>query len=278
MNQIIIDQIIILTIIVAIGYIAARVKVLSENANHSLSDIIFNVTLPFLVFSSVASIKINQELIGNALLVFFFSFVVLFLLYGTSLVAAQWIKLDAEKKVVHSMHTMFGNTIFLGYPLIKSLYGEEGLFYAIIFQLSADIIMWTFGIFLLSGKVEKNLLSHLKTLINPNTVAFAAGLTFMSIGIEIPYVIESSLSALGNTTIPLSMLFIGGMLAVINIKGVFSHRWVFVLSLNKLIISPMLILLLLYYLNKFLQFQMCSLAISVLVMQAATPAMAVKQA
>jgi malate permease and related proteins len=274
MNLIIINQIIILGIIVLVGVIAARAKILTEEINQSLSKVVFNITLPFLVFISVSSIKINPELISNSILVFIFAFIVIFFLYGTALISAKIFKLDDGAKVVHAMHTMFGNTIFLGYPLIKSLYGEEGLLYAIIYQLGSDIIMWTFGIYLLNGKKEKNIWVNLKTLINPNTIAFACGLIFMGFGIQIPYIINTSLGSLGQTTVPLSMIFIGGMLAKINIKGVFSHGYVFGMSVNKMIISPILIFLLLFVLNKYMQFKISFIALSVIVMQVATPAMA----
>lgn len=273
MNQIIVQQIIILGVLVCTGAVAMHLKLLTEETNQKLSDIIFSVTLPFLVFTSVASIKISPALMSNALLVFFCGFAVIFSLYGMSLVSAFLLKLDKENQVVHSLHTMFGNTIFLGYPLIKGLYGEEGLFYAIIFQLASDIVMWTFGIFLLTGKKEASLVSHLKSLINPNTIAFAAGLVMMALSVELPYVLYVSLSSLGQTTVPLSMVFVGGMLAGINIRKTFSHRYVFGLSFNKMLIAPVFMLVMLYFFNKLIHFSMTRLAISVIVMQVATPAM-----
>ena len=97
---------------------------------------------------------------------------------------------------------------------------------------------------------------------------------FLGFGIQIPYILNTSLGSLGQTTIPLSMIFIGGMLARLNIKGVFSHGYVFGMSANRMLISPVLIFILLFMLNKYMQFKISFIALSVVVMQVAMPAMA----
>ncbi len=274
MNTIIINQIIILSILVIVGVIAAKVKLLTENVNHSLSEIIFYITLPLLIFTSIASVKISNEIVNNCILVFIFTSIAIFFLYATALLTSLIFKFNYPTSVVHKVHTMFGNTIFLGFPLMKMLYGEEGLLYATVYQLSSDAIMWTFGVYIMNPKKGKGILESLKPLINPNTIAFVLGFTFMALNIQLPYILNNSLGNLGHTTIPLSMLYIGGMISLISIKGILKHNYIFIMTINKMIISPVVIFIILFFLNRYLQFKLSFIALSVIILQVATPAMA----
>ncbi len=274
MNLIIINQILILAILVLVGVAAARMKMLTPEVNSSVSKLVFNITLPVFILISISSLKMSPEIVSNSIMVFIFTFVGIFTLYAMALLSARYFKLDDAAKTVHVVHTMFGNTIFLGYPLMKSLYGEEGLLYAIIFQLASDTIMWTFGVYLLNTKESTSKWKNLKPLVNPCTIAFAIGFLLMSFKIQLPYFITSSMGSLGNTTIPLSMLYIGGMLAFINFKDILKHPYVFGMSINKMLLSPALIFMLFFFINKYMQFKISFTALSVIIMQIATPGMA----
>jgi len=83
------------------------------------------------------------------------------------------------------------------------------------------------------------------------------------------------LSGLGQTTSYLSMLYIGGMLAQTDIRGVLRRRQVYILSLNKMIISPVLLILFFKVLLNVFSMNIDPIAFSVVVLQAGTPCMAI---
>ena len=90
-------------------------------------------------------------------------------------VSSRIAKLPPKSGSVHIVHTMFGNIVYLGFPLINVLFpGGEGLFYAMLFHLASSLIMWTAGINILQNN-SKSWLSGLKNLLNPNTFAFLIG-------------------------------------------------------------------------------------------------------
>ena len=276
MNTIIITQILILGILVIIGVVAAHLKILTKEVNQSVSQVVFYITLPLLLFSSISSIQMKTEIITNSVMVFVFTFAALFMLYWLARLSAFLFELKDETRTIHIVHTLFGNTIFLGFPLIKAVYGEEGLLYAMVYQLASDIVMWTIGVSMMQNQKQgrSGMLENLKALINPCTIAFLIGFVVMILGIHIPYVISNPLSNMGQTTIPLSMLYIGGMLAFIDIKGMLSHSYVFAMSINKMLISPIIIFLIMYFLNRIIQFQISFIALSVIILQVAMPGMA----
>jgi malate permease and related proteins len=115
----------------------------------------------------------------------------------------------------------------------------------------------------------------MKNLVNPNTIAFGAGMVIMITGLNIPAVIDIPIRGIGDTTNYLSMLYIGGMLAQTDIKGVFTRKKVFVLSVNKMIISPILLILIFRALLKLLSINMDPVAFFVVILQCGTPCMTV---
>ena len=132
--------------------------------------------------------------------------------------------------------------------------------------------MWTFGIMMFNKNAgRKELIRH---LVNPNTISFGLGILAMSIGFKLPYVFDKALSGLGHTTIFLSMLYIGSILAGSSLKELVRYKYAYVLSLNKMVVVPFLFILLIQLINRILGISLSEEAKTVLIMQAATPCMA----
>lgn len=94
-------------------------------------------------------------------------------------------------------------------------------------------------------------------------------------GFKLPVVLDVPLSGLGQTTHYLSMLYIGGMLAQTNIKGVFGMKRVYLLSINKMVVSPAILIILFSLILRLFSLEMDSVAFSVVILQSGTPCMAI---
>jgi predicted permease len=271
--KIIIEQILILGIIGLIGFIAFKLKAISKENNAGLVKVIIKITLPLLIFTTFAGTKLNSEIISNFPYLFIaaiFSVSVLFLL---SRMSAKILKLDKENTALHNTHTMFGNVVFLGFPLLNAIYpGGEGLIYATVFQLGHDGLMWTWGIFILNNGSKTKSTKNWKHLINPTTISFILGIIFLLVKIKIPELIFKPLSSIGHTTIYLSMIYVGGILAQVNAKSLISNLRSYILSFNKLILGPGILLLTFFILIK-LGVNIPEKAIVSSVLQAAMPCM-----
>lgn len=271
--QIIIEQILILAIISIIGLIAFKLKAISKDNCNGLVKVILKITLPVLIFTTFAKTELDSEMIASFPFVFGAAFFCVPILYLLSKISAKAQKLDKENTALHNVHTMFGNAVFLGFPLLNALFpGGEGLIYASIFQLAHDGLMWTWGIFILNNGSEQKSSKTWKHLINPTTVAFIIGILFMLLKIKIPFVILEPLNGLGHTTIYLSMIYIGAVLANIKVKPLITNIRSYILSFNKLILGP-LILMLIYYLLTKAGINIPKTAITCAILQSAMPCM-----
>lgn len=82
-----------------------------------------------------------------------------------------------------------------------------------------------------------------------------------------------SLSGLGDSTIYLSMLYVGSMMFYSSLKGFLNSKEVYLFTVNKLVIIPALILLIFSGVISFFPTRIDVLVISVLVIMASMPAM-----
>jgi len=268
-------QVFILIILGLIGVIASKTGLINEPVKQGLSGIIFNITLPLLILNSLSDMELTGEVLFNSLLVILFSFLALALLYLTGTISSRIMSLNRRATSIHVVHTMFGNIVFLGFPLIHVLFGNKGLLFAMLFHLCSNTMQWTFGVYLLAAEQKQNILAGLKKLINPNTIAFFLGLILMSLNWSIPVVFKKSLGGLGNTSLYLSMLYIGAVLSEITIQSLIWKFRVLILSINKLVLSPVLILLIISAILNITGWEMDTIALSVIIMQSAMPCMVI---
>ena len=273
--EVIVNQIIILAFLAIIGFIATKLKVINEEVKNSIAKIVFNITLPLLILTSVSSINITKQILTNGAFVFVFSILGIVLLLLTGKLSARLLKFESSKKNIHILHTSFGNVAFLGYPLFTALFPTgEGLLYAIIFHFSQDVIMWSYGIFIFNSSKGLSFKSNLAHLINPNTISFILGSIMLLFGIKIPELVYNPLHGLGHTTIYLAMLYIGAMLAQNTMINAFKNKSIYLLGFNKLIFIPMVLLMIINVVITIFNFNIGDIAKTVVIMQTGMPCMA----
>ncbi len=273
---IIVNQILILGILVCIGVFATKTGIINENLKEGISLLVFKITLPLMIFTNFTELEITPALLKNGALVILFAYFSLFLLFLAGKLSTRVMKLDRRTGDIHTLHTVFGNHVFLGFPLINALFpGGEGLFYATLFFIVSSSLLWTAGIYIMNRSNNSGIVDNLKHLVNPTTIAFFIGLIFMLFEISLPGVLDSPLTGLGDTTNYLSMLYIGAMLAHMNIKGIISRTSVFVLSINKLLIVPFILIISINFIVSVFSLELGEIARSVVVLQSAMPCMAI---
>jgi malate permease and related proteins len=268
-TEIIIKQLLVFGILIAIGSLAFWRKVITEEIKNNLARIIIDVTLPFLIFSTLANMNADATLLRNGLFVFLLAYVNLLVFWLIGKFSSKILKLDNAQETVHTLHTMLGNTVFLGFPLLDAIFPNGlGIFYGAVYQLASNSITFTYGVSRLSAGIHK---SGWRSLINFNTIALGLGGFFLALGIKLPSLVMTSFGFLGNCTSPLSMVYIGAMLASMNIKSSLFQRSVFVLSFNRLLLAPLLMALIFAVSMFVFGFKMSKEAYFVLILQAAMP-------
>jgi malate permease and related proteins len=273
-TKIVITQIFILAVVVLIGTIAAKFKVFTSDSKDVLSKVIFNISLPLMLFTNFFMLDATPRLIANSLTVLLLSGFVIFFLLLVGWISTRVFRLQGTEAAVFKAHSMFGNTIFLGFPLITALYGVEGLLYASMFQLVSTVIMWTAGVIILSSGNGTSWKKSLLKVLNPNTIATVTGLIFFLLSIRLPDIILKPMTELGSANTWLSMLYIGAMLAFSDVGGLLKKKSLYLVSFNRLIFVPALLISIFYLTGALTGLAPEKLVTSVIILEASMPCMA----
>jgi len=272
--EIILNQILILGVLILVGVAGSLFKVLTENARDILAKIIFNITLPLMLLTNFSKMDITPRLLVNSFSMVGLTFAVMMFMLLMGWLGTLLLRLSRREAAIFKTHSVFGNTIYLGYPVVYALFGDEGLLYASMLQLVSTILMWTAGVVMLSSgngiPVGKSMLK----VFNINTYAIVLGLIMFLTGLKLPEFLMKSLGGLGDTNTYLSMIYIGAMLYHGNIKGLFGRGVVYFLTFNKLLLIPVLLLGVFIILPPLTGYQPDKLVLSVLLVETSMPCMA----
>lgn len=261
--SVIVNGVISLFLIILVGVYAAKKRIITKEINKGLTNILLKITLPCLVVSSFI-FDLSDELKDNIIRCFIYSPLVLIISIVISYILL--IPIKGEKKIIIQFANVFSNCGFIGFPIVFSIYGNEGVIYASIFNLFFTAFLWTYGVILFNGKMKREDIK--KVLLNPAIVAVFIGLIIMIFGFDIPSVLSSTLDLVGNMTSPLSMIIVGVILGNAKIISYLKYKTIYYSAFLKLIIMPCILILI----SKLLKDT--SLVIKTLIIVTAMPAAA----
>lgn len=242
------NSVIALLIIILIGVYSSRKKIITEELNKGLTDILIKIALPFMIISSFM-FKYDDTIKYNVLKTFYYSLGAYIIMAAASYILLLPVK-NSKKTVLHFAN-IFVNTGYVGFPVLNSIFGSEGVIYGSIFNMFFVIFVWTYGVILYKGNLEKGYIKReiINLLFNPSIIAVVVGIVIMVFNIEITGALLLSIKSIGNITGAISMLIIGVILSNVKIKQHIKDWIVYYGIAIKLIIIPVIIYLISLLLN-----------------------------
>lgn len=137
----------------------------------------------------------------------------------------------------------FANSGFIGIPLVKAVLGNEAVFHLSAFLVAMNIIIWTYGIYMITG--DKKYMTLKKAIFNPGTIGTLLGLLLFISPVKLSPVLYNGVTALGNINTPLAMIILGGYIVKSNVSTMIVSKRLYLLSFFRLIVLPLLTLLVL---------------------------------
>lgn len=234
------NSVVSLFIIILVGVYGSKKKIITAELNKGLTDILIKIALPFMIISSFM-FTYDDTIKSNVLKTFYLSIGAYAVMAVVSYILLIPVKKD--KKTVLHFANVFVNTGYVGFPVLNSIFGSEGVIYGSIFNIFFVIFVWTYGIMLYKGKLEKGYLKNeiINLLLNPSIIAVAVGIIIMIFDIEIKGALLSSIKSIGNITGPLSMFIIGVILSNVKLKKHLKDWTVYYGIIIKLLIIPIII-------------------------------------
>ena len=261
--------------IIVLGYILQVKGWFGDAFGSNLSRLIMNVALPASIFVSVMKYLTLDKLISlsGGLL---YTFVAFILGYIVAYIAVVVFKVRPGRRGTMINTFVNANTIFIGLPLNVALFGDQALPYFLIYYITNTISTWTLGVYLMtsdskSGQSKETSKFDWKKLLPAPLVGFLVALLFLIFRISIPDFATNTLTYVGNIVTPLSLIYIGIVLAKAGLKTITFDKDTIVTLVGRFILAPLIMLLVL----KFFAPNMETVEFKTFMIQSATPALAV---
>ncbi len=243
MQNVLIEQVSILFLLMLVGFIARKKDLLNPELDAGITEILLNITVPCMIVSSF-HLKFSTEILHNAITLFAAAVVA----HGLSALVAFLISLkspQSDRKVLQ-FAIIFSNTGFMGLPVLGSLFGPMGVFYGSIYVVVFNILVWSLGVWIFTGKEGVRVR---KVLTNPAIIAVFIGFLIFLLSVPLPVPLFKTLDMIGSMTTPLSMIIIGSMLTELKLKELLTGWSIYYGAVFRLFIMPFFVAILLHYLG-----------------------------
>ena len=243
------QQVAVLFVLMGFGAAMRKAGFFKENAIDGIVNVLILVVTPCLivdVFQRPFEPSMLKGL-GLAFLIAVLAHVVLILLAKAAVQHR-----DENIRRPLRLAAVFSNAGFMGIPLEQAVLGDVGVFYGIVYVVVFNLFMWSWGLKTMEkgeGRKEKGGSGKglsLKTVVNPGTVGLALGAPFFFLSVKLPTVISMPLHHMANLNTPLAMIVIGYALAGAEFGKVLRTGSVYVATLVRLVICPLLVIAALY--------------------------------
>lgn len=243
-----------LFLILCLGFALARMELLDLHTKQKLTKILLSVTTPLMMvdafYDRMQMLDTQQsESTVSVGLLFLYAFGFYFLMILLSLLLTAVIHPPASDRRLYLFMTIFGNVGFMGFPVVQSVYGTEGLFYAAIVNSVFNIFVYTFGVVLMGGteqadgdslKKRVEQIKWKKLLLTPAVIGTAVGIIIFVFRIPLPAIIADTCGTLGDLTSPLAMLVVGANLSGMKFKDVLTNMRMNIYVLLRQIVLPLI--------------------------------------
>lgn len=242
MSLIVIKKIIEMFIILLVGALIYKVKIIDDVSTKHLSNVLLMLVSPLLIVQSY-QIDFNKELLYGllwALLASFLTFLFMiivseFLFHG-----------DRNRSSVEKIAVSYSNSGFIGIPLISGVLGDKGVFYMTAYITVFNVLLWTHGVLLMGD--SEGLKGAWKNFLSPAIIAVMVGIILFLFQFRLPQFIENPLEMIASMNTPLGMIVAGANLAQGNILKSLKNKRFYYLSFIKLIVYPLAGLVILWLL------------------------------
>ena len=268
-------QMFVLFSLIFIGFFLAKIKVMPSDASLVLSRLENNLLLPALVLSTFIN-NFTVQKIGEYWRLLLISSVVGIVMVFAAIFVAKCCSKDKFVQNIYTYGLSFSNFGFMGNAVVLAVFGDEILTSYLIFTLPlwTLIYLWAVPTLLIPVEGEKQTLAtRLKSFANPMFGAMVLGMIIGLLGVNVPGPFSALLKSAGDCMSPIAMLLTGITVANMDFKKVMSMKSIYVVSIVRLIVFPLIFIGLLFVvpLNTFIPADMLKTTLVCIVVSLAMP-------
>ena len=202
-------------LLVALGWFARRVGLLTSEFMVPANRLVFYIGIPAMLFVSLAKASLKASIQAQMVL---YTMAALVLGCLTAWLAAHRMRITGATAGSFVQSAFHGNFGYIGFAVVFFYLGEAGLVRASFLAGFLMILQNTLAVLILQfyappeGGGRHGGRTFLKIAGNPVICAALAGMAYSFSGLPMPQVAERSLKILAGMALPLALLIIGGSL------------------------------------------------------------------
>lgn len=244
MFLIIVNQILKMLLLMLLGYACYRLKLIDQQGNKSLANLLLMVVNPVLAIMALQT-DYSPHIVKGLLTAY--------LLGAVTQLAAILItpllvkKTGNENYSIERFSCVYANCGFMGIPLVQSILGNEGVLYITAYMTVFNLLSWTHGVALMTGKTSRRDLK--KGLLSPMIIASVIGLVLFFTRVRFPAVIADTMNYVSGLNTPLAMMIAGISVAQADVRQTLRNKRIYLIAFMKLLAMPVIALCLLILLR-----------------------------
>ena len=230
---------------ILVGFVSGRFRLFSDRAQADFTTFVLKVSLPCTIISSMVR-EFDSTLLIDSVIIFFIGMI----FFGGGMIimtkVAPLMHVRPGRQKVWGVLCAISNTGFMGFPLVKAVYGDSGLFLAAMMNTGFNIVVWSIGVKLIASENDSEGTTNWRKILMTNmNYAVVLGLILFIGQIQIPDTIMTIVNYFGNITTPMSMFLIGLGLAQGKVTDAFRDKDVLSSTFMRLIVVPLVSLVIL---------------------------------
>ena len=241
-----INTVITMTLLIGIGFFSAKIGVITEAASKNYSSLIVTICQAFLMVTSL----ITSTAVGYTFDTLFQGLIIVAIsaaIHAFCIIVSQIVTIgikNVDEKQMTRYCMVFSNNAFTGFPILNAVFGAKGVFWATFYCVFFNILVWTWGIFVLS-RANKSIKMCLKnTVFNIGTISVAIGLVLYIAYIvfpnfRLPESVTGAMTYMSGLCTPITMLICGASISRMKPKQLLLNPKIYFLCAVKLIAIPL---------------------------------------
>jgi malonate transporter and related proteins len=226
--------------LIAIGYLGRRSGLISERMGDGLSEFVFTLSVPCLIFGTLVRAEIPAVQPWGYWISYFVGVAVVWII--ATVIGQRFFGLKGVSSVVAGFSAGQANTVFVGVPMILKAYGSEGavpLFLLIAVHLPVTMTLATI---LAEGRQASPFVILRRLATHPIVVGILAGSACRPLAPYLPGWSLQIVELLGGAAVPCALVSMGIALRRYGLQ--MGWKLPTLLSGLKLVIHPLVVLLL----------------------------------
>ena len=228
-TQILLQQTIIMFALMLLGLLLSRRGMITEQGSRDLSNVLLYAVIPCVILRSYMSEFSTEKLRAMGL-----SALIAVIAFAAS-IAVAYLTCGTRHRI-ENFAVAFGNAGFIGIPLVTAVFGPEAAFYVVSFSTFANLLQWTYGIVIISGKKET--MNLRMVFVNPVFISMVIGIALFVLQPTLPTVVTGTIGYIADGNTVLAMIILGYYLSKVQLRGLFADVRLYLVSALRLLVVP----------------------------------------